>query len=62
MPDGIHPHRVNYRVCTGCNALRWINSREHGFSQCGTRGTTGMPSIVYRYAALIKENRNMQKG
>jgi hypothetical protein len=27
---------------------------EHGFSNCGTRTTTGTPTIVYWYAALIK--------
>jgi hypothetical protein len=46
--------KVSVRI-TGCTALG------HGFANCGTCTTTGMPTIVYLYAALIKiskyENR-----
>jgi hypothetical protein len=34
---------------------------KHGFSNCGTRTTTGTPAIVYLYADLIK-NRNIKMG
>ena len=27
----------------------------HSFSNCGRRTTTGMPTVVYGYAALIKK-------
>jgi hypothetical protein len=30
---------------------------KHGFSNCGTRTTTGTPTIVYWYAALIKKSK-----
>jgi hypothetical protein len=32
---------------------------EHGLSNCGTYTTTGMPSIVYWYVALTK-NQNIK--
>jgi hypothetical protein len=37
----------------------WIEL-DHGFSNCGTRTTTGTQTIVYWYAALIK-NLNIKK-
>jgi hypothetical protein len=33
------------------------NDLRHGFSNCGTRTTTGTPTTVYWYAALIKESK-----
>jgi hypothetical protein len=60
FPDQLSTILASHR--TLLHGVSYRHSLHHGFSNCGTRTTTSTPTIVYWYAAVIKKNRNINKG